>query len=594
MKKYRDLSLKYKITILFFGTLFFCISITGSVLFYEGRKVAIDEFQYRGEEITRIASRLTFNLFKENNTVQILKIIQSIQDAKEVLVVAVYKQDESHWVEASGGDFPKPDLKKIRVEKNGISHKQINFEERKLYEYIQQISTQKGEHLGFIQVILDQSNLEKKLHMLLLKLITFCFIVLIFTTFISVKLLDYALQILPKLLASTVQISKGIYGETINIKAKDELGALAESVNKMSMKIKMTYNEVKMSSEFARLNPAPVLRITYDGVIMIANPSAHCFFADEYLKGKNISDIAPETKELDFRSLSNEGKILRAEIQNEEKVFIFVFCGLDTYDFIHAYSFDVTEIRIKDKQLVQSGKLAALGEMSSGIAHELNNPLHFIKGFNNRIKHKFEESHNLFFDDVSEYIHRIDENCNRMEVIINHFRDFSRQSDNKTEVVPINDTIYKSCTLLNEQLRLRGIKLNFKLAKEEVYINGDKNRLEQVFFNLISNSRDALDNISETKDPEILIRSSIEDNKVRIEFNDNGNGIEEKTLDKIFNPFFTTKDVGKGTGLGLSISHGIIKDHKGQITCESSLGNGTSFIIHLDSIQIKGAINAAS
>lgn len=251
-------------------------------------------------------------------------------------------------------------------------------------------------------------------------------------------------------------------------------------------------------------------------------------------------------------------------------------------------------LKEQQSQLVQSAKLASLGEMSSGVAHELNNPLHFIKGFNNRIKSAIEKKspNELNKNNILEYVKIIDENCNRMQKIIQHFRDFSRQSENQMDKVHINNVIEKSFVLLNEQLRLRSIHIEKKLDPSDPIVLGDANRLEQVIVNLIANARDALE-----KSPykSITVTTELSNNNVIIKVIDSGPGIPKDFRDKIFNPFFTTKEVGKGTGLGLSISHGIIKDHKGQISCDSNLGKGTTFIITLDKqTEEKPSINKAS
>jgi signal transduction histidine kinase len=240
------------------------------------------------------------------------------------------------------------------------------------------------------------------------------------------------------------------------------------------------------------------------------------------------------------------------------------------------------ELKHKQLQLVQSGKLAALGEMSSGIAHELNNPLLLIKGFNNRTKAALEKMGGAAVsDNVRDYIKEVDENCDRMKKIIQHLRDFSRQAEQHFSVISVNEIVDKSFMLLNEQLRLRNIEIKKRLTEGNPKINGEANRLEQVFINLISNSRDALESMPEDQVKSIEVSSKIEVGSVIVRISDNGMGVDASNIEKIFNPFFTTKEVGKGTGLGLSISHSIIKEHKGDIWCESTPGHGASFCIRL-------------
>lgn len=155
-------------------------------------------------------------------------------------------------------------------------------------------------------------------------------------------------------------------------------------------------------------------------------------------------------------------------------------------------------------QLVQSSKLASLGEMSAGIAHELNNPLHFIKGFNNRIKASYKKSESLPYEKISTYVEKINENCARMIHIIKHFREFTRGVQQELTPIHINDVIEKSFILLNEQMRLKKISIQKNLSPDNPIVLGDPNRLEQVFINLLGNARDAFDNINSEKKLSIL------------------------------------------------------------------------------------------
>jgi len=239
----------------------------------------------------------------------------------------------------------------------------------------------------------------------------------------------------------------------------------------------------------------------------------------------------------------------------------------------------MSELKEKQSQLVQTAKLASLGEMTSGIAHELNNPLHFINGFNNRIKKaisKIEDDTDT--KSLKNYSERIGENCERMRKIIDHFREFSRLSEHKLEPVKPQSIVERSLVLFNEQLRLKNIAISKELSSDDVLVYADENRIEQVVMNLISNARDVLEG---QENAEIAVRTRAEDKWFIIEVQDNGSGIPDDVLEKIFNPFFTTKEVGKGTGLGLSISHGIIEEHSGELACQSEIGVGTAFSIKL-------------
>jgi len=240
-----------------------------------------------------------------------------------------------------------------------------------------------------------------------------------------------------------------------------------------------------------------------------------------------------------------------------------------------------TELKQMQAQIVHNAKLASLGVMSSGLAHELNNPLQFIMGFNESLKAVYEDYDQVPYEQVKDEIEEIDKNCHRMNNIIKHFREFSRQDDSNFKRTKINDVINKSFILFKEQLRLRNIEMKLNLSNQNPEVNGNHTRLEQVFTNLISNSRDAITSSSPEAGGILQVISNTKEDSVLIEFIDNGPGIEKSNIDRIFDPFYTTKEVGKGTGLGLAISHGILQEHKGEINCVSTSDQGTTFQIKL-------------
>ena len=233
-------------------------------------------------------------------------------------------------------------------------------------------------------------------------------------------------------------------------------------------------------------------------------------------------------------------------------------------------------------QLIQSAKLASLGEMSSGLAHEINNPLFLIKGFNNRIKVKLSKDNKDAYEQVHDYVQEVNENSLRIMKIVKHFREFSRQAEHNFMPISINDVVSRSFILLYEKLKLCSISIKQNLTMEDPKIMGDGIQLEQVFINIINNARDAIEEAHGTKGGDLVVCTRREGKKSTIvEFSDNGNGVNEEQLEKIFDPFYTTKEVGKGTGLGLSISYGIIKEHKGEIDCIPNADKGTTFRIKL-------------
>lgn len=248
---------------------------------------------------------------------------------------------------------------------------------------------------------------------------------------------------------------------------------------------------------------------------------------------------------------------------------------------IVAVTVDITESLAKESQLIQASKMSTLGEMASAVAHELNQPLSAIQIGADLIRNVVEQG-GKGWDDMPEVSRHMMEQVDRAVRIINHLRQFGRKTEIQKEKVNINKPIKDIFTLLGQQLKLRGINVVLDLEDDLPLIIGDTNRLEQVFINLVVNSRNAIEakkgqfangNVEST----LTVRSFQENGRVVVTVTDTGTGIPVDLKDKIFEPFFTTKEVGKGTGLGLSISYGIVKDYDGTIEVESELGKGATF-----------------
>ncbi len=244
------------------------------------------------------------------------------------------------------------------------------------------------------------------------------------------------------------------------------------------------------------------------------------------------------------------------------------------------------ELQNTQAQLIQSGKLASIGELAAGIAHELNQPLMVIRTISQFIRRSLDKG-TMEVDALKEHFEPIDRNTRRMMHIINHLRVFSRQSPVEFSPQNINTIIENSFLMVGEQLRLHNIEVQKNLSQDIPTVPGDANQLEQVFLNLLTNARDAIE-AKGKKEPgniDILTRVSDNDNEcVEILVKDSGEGIAKDTLEKIFDPFFTTKEVGKGTGLGLSISFGIIREHQGDIEVAETGPEGATIRIRLPTV----------
>ncbi|MBL7177798.1 MAG: PAS domain S-box protein [Desulfobacteraceae bacterium] len=245
---------------------------------------------------------------------------------------------------------------------------------------------------------------------------------------------------------------------------------------------------------------------------------------------------------------------------------------------------DITQRLFAEQQLIQASKMATLGEMATGVAHELNQPLSVIKTASSFIKKKVHKGEIIQEEILKTLAEEVDSQVDRASKIINHMREFGRKSDVKKEKVDVTKSLNRALEIFSQQLKLREIEVVRDLEEDLPPILADSNRLEQVFINLLINARDAVEGKSERIEStgvvkKIFLKTSHKDGMVIIEIKDTGMGIPESKLDKIFEPFFTTKKVGKGTGLGLSISYGIVQDYDGIIKVETMEGEGSSFIV---------------
>ena len=235
--------------------------------------------------------------------------------------------------------------------------------------------------------------------------------------------------------------------------------------------------------------------------------------------------------------------------------------------------------RIKDlkeaqNQIVQTEKLAVAGRLAAGVAHEVNNPIGIII---NRIECLQSEAQEKgVSDDLIKDLYTIDKYAHRISKIVEDLSIFSRTTYSEADCIriDINDALTDVFFLVEQKIRRKKIRLIKRLYPESLFIMADSDRLEQVFINIIDN---AIYSIS--GNGSITVSTRVEKNCIQVEISDSGTGMSEAQLNKIYDPFFTTKEVGKGTGLGLPISQAIIKDHNASIGVESRINKGTTFTI---------------
>jgi two-component system NtrC family sensor kinase len=229
------------------------------------------------------------------------------------------------------------------------------------------------------------------------------------------------------------------------------------------------------------------------------------------------------------------------------------------------------ELRQTENQLIQSDKVASLGKLAAGVAHEINSPLTGILTYSSLLLKAKKEG-----DPEKEDLEVIVNETNRCKKIVKGLLDFARQTEPKKTLSDINEVINKSIDLVSHQASLQNVKIEKEVKPDVPKTMIDLGQIQQVFINILLNAIEAM--------PEggtLTVSSGVEDEMVAVRFRDTGVGIPEENLPKILDPFFTTKQQGKGTGLGLSVSYGIIERHRGKLEVKSQVGKGTTFTVKL-------------
>jgi PAS domain S-box-containing protein len=234
----------------------------------------------------------------------------------------------------------------------------------------------------------------------------------------------------------------------------------------------------------------------------------------------------------------------------------------------------------QEEQLVHSTRLAELGEMAAGVAHELNQPLTGIRNFARNAAYMLDKGVGNP-DEVKDNLRLISEQVDRAAKIINQMRELTRRSAREFAPLDLSNIVRESVEFLSPQLRLSGVHVQLDLARNLPQVMGDRIRLEQVFLNLLTNARQAME---ETAERRLTVKTRLDPagrHPVVVEIIDTGKGFAPAEAEKLFQPFFSTKKPGHGTGLGLSISLSIVKDHQGTIEASGEPGKGAKFTVRL-------------
>jgi len=352
--------------------------------------------------------------------------------------------------------------------------------------------------------------------------------------------------------------------------------ALRESEEKLRLMFQSVTEGITVSDlegEIVQVNEAVVHLHGYDNKEELIGCSALDFIAekDHARAMENLKKTLEEgySGTIEYTFLTRDGREFPAELS----AAVLKDASGNPTGFI-AITRDITEHKEMEQQLILTDRLASVGELASGIAHELNNPLTGVIGFSQLLLDKKDVS-----DDVKLDLKIIYSEAQRAAQVVKGLLTFARKHAPVKQPVNIDSIIEKVLELRTYEQRVNNIQVNTHFVPDLPEVMADHFQLQQVFLNIIINAEYFM--IEAHHEGTLTITTERVGDIIRASFTDDGPGISQENLGHLFDPFFTTKEVGKGTGLGLSICHGVITEHGGRIYAESELGKGATFVVEL-------------
>jgi len=321
--------------------------------------------------------------------------------------------------------------------------------------------------------------------------------------------------------------------------------------------------------------------LTLAGLYLISNiavkPGQRMVRRAEEFRGNDELFFLSGNKENEFDKLSKAlNRLLKRTSEDKEKLH----ASISSLEKINV------ELKQAEKDVIRAEKMASVGRLSSGIAHEIGNPIGIVIGYLELLKQK-----NIPEDEKNEYIKRAGDEINRINIIIRQLLDFSRSSDEKPEIIEVHEILKDISDIVKYQSFMSNIEIRLSLEAENDKVLADSNQLRQIFLNLIINAADAISSSRNRLYGLFMITSEVVNETdggaingrptLKISFKDNGPGIPVESIGNIFDPFYTTKEPGKGTGLGLFVCFALIDGMGGKIKVQSGEKEGTTMMIFL-------------
>ena len=372
------------------------------------------------------------------------------------------------------------------------------------------------------------------------------------------------------------------------VESMDEIGEMANSFNIMALHLSEAQETLQTNTEILQSIidgiSDPLALVNADGTLSVLNNAYQAWIAQSSpaVLGRkaeeNGVEEAPGTPRLMRDEAFATGKAVSGEWTGpDERSYFINFYPIfkepgQVSQVVH-YVRDITLQKRSENQMMHMEKMAAIGQLSAGVAHEINNPLGIILCYAKLLARDLPADHSALED-----VRVIDRNAEVCKQIVDGLLSFSRQCSTRKEKAQLGDNLTRLMGMVQKQFNQAGISLVSQLDPEVPPFHFDPERINQVFMNLLMNARQAM-----PQGGTIIVSTAYHPDRRCVEsrIRDTGTGISPENLDRVFNPFFTTKQPGRGTGLGLSVSFGIVREHGGEITVENTSGNGSTFLVRL-------------
>jgi signal transduction histidine kinase/sensor domain CHASE-containing protein len=376
----------------------------------------------------------------------------------------------------------------------------------------------------------------------------------------------------------------GDLSKRLTIQGNDEIAKLAKDINTTIEALEKAESNTKaqkgLIDRILATTPSTVLVIGDDEKIKLANRAFYDAFKkkEAEVETKPISEIIPAEELLQAIPKARSGKTsnitheFRHSVNGEERMFVANILRMGEDEVLLVLG-DVTEERAKQNRLYLTDRLASIGEMAAGIAHELNNPLTGVIGLSQLLLDEEMSDH------AKEDLKFIYNEAQRAAAVIKKLLTFARQHPTERKAVQINAVVEDVLSLRAYEQKVNNIRVITRFDDHLPEIVADSFQMQQVFLNIVLNAEQAM--IEAHQEGTLTITTERVDGNIKVSFSDDGPGISPENMPKLFSPFFTTKAVGKGTGLGLSICYGIVTNHGGRIYAQGELGKGATFVVEL-------------